>query len=495
VKYPIAILCTLVLTACGGGGGSSPAISASNNTMVANPSTPDPTTTTLSYSNATETVTVTDTVTHVVVSTTTNTAINSNTVVNGLTQTVTYTFADNTVNVVTTQLSPLALTSVLSLTINTNTMYANAVGDINGDGLDDVVVGGWSYNGVFDTNTNQCVDGVLKTANLFIFTQNTDHTLSQAYTMTYGGSQHVFIADFNNDGKKDILLPGFTDGCTEYYQPTIIMWNTTNNGVVSFNQTQVGNTLAHGACVADINGDGYMDFMAAGFNGTNTQFGGSVNTVGGIFINNRDGTFSPNSSMNLAITNTYFSSCAVAKNTNISIALGSNSAHQGNIYTFDRNLNYIGVQSVPTTNTNNSAIDALAVDVNLDGVIDIVMMYNAPNSREVYLGTGNGFVYNATFSPSDSLGNDYYAYTTTINGFTSIFFPGTALNGVSQDSLYHLTSTNISLYNPTVNFATMAASVPNGSATATSAAVYHDNTGRTFMLQLLNNVFYVEEMQ
>ena len=511
MKYIVLILYTLVLTACGGGGGtaSTASVVSSNNSVVITPTTPDPTQTTLSYSNNIETVIVTDTVTNAVISTTTNSATGSSTVTNGLTKTTTYNFADGSTNIVTTQIAPLALTTVHNISAlipgtNTNTGYGNAVGDLNGDGLDDVVVGGWNWN---NPNTMTHVP-----AYLHVFLQNTDHTLTDVTATvfpagSYGGSNSILIADFNNDSKPDILVPGYGDGSAQYYEPTFILWNNgtdSNGNLLQFTQTQVSvnPNLAAQGCVADINNDGYLDFIAGGFNGTNTQFGATINTSGGIFINNGDGsaghpsTFTLRVDLNANLNNTYYSSCAIMKNGNyINIALGSNNINQGNIFTFSVNpahvISYVSSAPVPSHDTTN-AINALAVDVNHDGVTDLIMMYNGPNAKEVYLGSANNtFSYSSTL---DTLGNDY-AYVTTINGYNSILFASPAYNGVSQDAIYHLTSNNVSAYTPVVNFATMATSVVNGAATADCAVIYHDNTGRTFMLQLLNNTFYTQEMQ
>ena len=371
---------------------------------------------------------------------------------------------------------PLALTQVQNQNIATNTVYNNAVGDLNGDGLDDVVVGGWNYNNIGAASLNS--------AHLYIFTQNTDHTLSQSYSVSYGGSQHVFIADFNNDGKPDILLPGFTDGGTEYYQPTIILWNNTpNGGALSFTQTQVtaNATLAHGACIGDLNGDGYMDFLAAGFDGTNNQFGSIVNTEGGVYINNGDKTFTHRTDLNF----TFFSACAIAKNGSYSNILLSD----GTITTLyaDPGHNLSQVSSIASLKVSASnAIDAVAVDINQDGIIDLVGLYdNTPNAAEVYLGNGNNmFSYSQTL---DTLGNDYYSYV--FGNGTKLFLAGTALNGVSQNRVYNLSTNGASVYSPATNFVTMA----NGQNSASSGAVYTSGS-RIFMLQLMSNNFYTQEM-
>lgn len=371
--------------------------------------------------------------------------------------------------------SPTANTSAshsLSVVLNyssTATSYNSAVGDLNGDGLEDVVIGSWSINA--------------QQSRIFVFVQNIDGTMSdhtQQYlgTTTIQGSQHVFIADFDGDGRNDILIPGFADGNTMPSVSTYIFWNNSNQ---QFIQQTVAQTMAHGACVGDLNADGKLDFMAAGFNG------------GGAFINNGNRSFTLNTT--LLNGNTYFSACAIEQNTDgtISIAYGNHGipGHtQGNLITSDTGFNLVSIADIIDYPAGD-LIDMVAIDMNLDGKTDFVAIYNAPMGslakRDVLLNNGDDtFTYSQTL---DNLGNDYCAYPTSVNGQPAIYFSGNA----TGNRIYTITNTAITAYKPSA-FTDMATLV-SGSNQAQAGVPYHGAGGNLYMLQFLNlSTFYTEAM-
>ena len=217
---------------------------------------------------------------------------------------------------------------------NSNRVYNSAVGDINGDGLDDIVVSGWTYDSA--------------TAYVWLFTQNTDGTLTDSTSLlptnTIHGSQHAFIRDFDGDGRNDIFLPGFLDGSTMSKTASIMFWN----GVTGFTQQTFNEPVAaHGACVDDVNNDGKLDLIVGD---------------GGIYYNQGHRTFTLDSSI---LQNNWFSACAVThqSNGNVNILLGNNYAvagYRNNINVYNSSMvfqNAVGV----TSNANTDLVEAVAI--------------------------------------------------------------------------------------------------------------------------------------
>jgi len=166
-----------------------------------------------------------------------------------------------------------------------------AIGDVNGDGLNDVVVGIGTGVGVLTQSgdgtlnpmvlhpTNDALrvrvadlngDGRLDIVSLgwgtntvTVFTQQVDGTLAApvVYSAPHGGYDDLDVADMNNDGLTDVivmsgqsLLPNIS---ILYQQPDGTLGNLTSLNVTTPHQ----NTAGIG--VGDINGDGLNDIVAS----------------------------------------------------------------------------------------------------------------------------------------------------------------------------------------------------------------------------------------
>lgn len=342
--------------------------------------------------------------------------------------------------------------SIMSIANAPNTVYNVATGDLNGDGLDDVVVSGWS----FDSNS----------AYVYVFTQNANGTLTNSTSLlgsnVIGGSQRAFIADFDGDGRNDIFLPGFLDGSVIRPTNSVMFWN---NGTGFDRDTFADTATAHGACVSDLNRDGRLDMIVAG---------------AGIYTNNGNRNFTLHTNI-LAVD--YFASCTVINEPNNTVVyLGNNHAVAGykdNLAVFDNNLNlqyYTGI----ATDSNRDTIGVLAVDINSDGAKDFVItangVTNTPPLRQVLANTAPG-TYTAS-TVIDNLENDYYAYTITVENTPAVFFAAAH----SQARLYKITNAGL---------------VPFKEFNADSSlnAVYQNaRTGKVYVLQLVNYMFQTKEM-
>jgi hypothetical protein len=362
---------------------------------------------------------------------------------------------------VTTTTPTSTLKLVTAQNGNYNTVYNTAVGDLNGDGLEDVVVAGW----YFDSTT----------AHIWVFTQNADGSLTDSTqailgTTTYLGSQHVFIADFDNDGHNDIWLPGFRDGSSIYPTTSTMFWG----GTSQFTQQSFPDAVqSHGACVDDVNGDGKLDMVTSG---------------GGIYFNNGSRSFTLDT--NVLHGNNYFAACAVMHQTNndVDIFLSNNMTVAGfndNINVYNSSLVFQSAVGVAKQAGEGDTIDAISVDVNGDGVKDLITMHNSNGGRDIFLNTGvDTYTYSSTLDTT--LGNDYYSYQVTVDGLPMILFPG---NNVGT-RLYQINN-GLTVYEPTA-FTNMA----TGHTTAQSAAVYRNaTTGKSYMLQLLDTSFYTQVLQ
>lgn len=342
--------------------------------------------------------------------------------------------------------------SIRSIAQTPNTVYNVATGDLNGDGLDDIVVSGWYYNS--------------SSAYVYVFTQNENGTLTDSTSMlgsnVIGGSQRAFIADFDGDGRNDIFLPGFLDGSTITPTASVMFWN---NGTSFTRDTFADTATAHGACIGDLNRDGTLDMVVAG---------------AGIYTNNgsRSFTLHPN-----VLSNNYFASCAVIGSANnTAVYLGNNNALVGfkdNIAIFDNNLNlqyYAGI----ATDSNRDTIGVLAVDANSDGAKDFVITANGVGNtspqRQVVANTGP-----VSYTPStviDNLENDYFDYTITIENTPAMFFAAAH----SQARVYKITNAGL------VPYKTFS------SDSALNAVYQNARTGKVYVLQLVNYMFQTKEM-
>lgn len=349
------------------------------------------------------------------------------------------------------------VSTVMNVGSHINQVATYAAGDLNGDGLEDVVVSGWNSD--------------VATAYVYIMMQNSDGTLTDKTSQllannVISGSQRILIGDFDVDGHVDIFIPGFGDGSRIYGAHSVMFWGSTGQYV---RDDWADVNSAHGACVADMNNDGKPDLLVAG-----SSF--NDNAVGGIYLNNGNRNFTLNTT---ALPNNYFTTCSViANSTTNTIYFGNANAVAGYhdiIATFDFSLNT--VSSVPLQNQSVDTIDSVVADLDGNGQKDFVLSVdtsNASGQRIIVSTTG------ATVATAET--SKYSLYYGRALSNTSVFFSGDTNNS----SVFN----GLTKYKPT-SFTDMAAS----SQGFIDAFVYQNSgQGKIYMLQLLNGVYKTREM-
>ena len=380
------------------------------------------------------------------------------------------------------QITPaVAFTRVLNQSTERNRVETYAVGDLNGDGLDDVVVGGWtgfvlggaSYLAVLIQNT----DGSL-----------TDRTAQLIGTNIYPGSQHIFIGDYDKDGHADIWLAGFND-CAGCIAQSVMLWGSTSG---NFTRQIFPVALdSHGTCLADLNGDGWQDFLIRGaWNGTTDNYGYYLNN------GNRTFTFVSNALINGAAT------CAVAKDPvsgHMAIVQGDNNQMAGfrhSIHIVDANLNLISQIGVISQDAQvNDLINSITVDVNADGLMDFVLVFNplagAGGRREVWLNRGaDNFSY--AFTIDSGYNSSYDIQALAYQGSNYYFF--NAPNG--DANLYRLQGGQFVVY-MRESFLSMARALGANPGVRDwslwSSTVYRGSAG-IYMLQYVTAGYYTQKL-
>jgi hypothetical protein len=163
--------------------------------------------------------------------------------------------------------------------------YASA-GDINEDGIEDMVIAGWNHlqGGGTTLSPPAQVFFLLSTANGYVLKEGKSLGIENV-----AGSNFPVIYDFNGDGKKDIFFPGYTD-FPVFAVPSIMAIQQADGTFL--NVPTVEKIASHSGDFVDFNKDGRPDLILANYGASTGGFPGMVyyeNTGTGLKLHRTDG--------------------------------------------------------------------------------------------------------------------------------------------------------------------------------------------------------------
>lgn len=158
--------------------------------------------------------------------------------------------------------------------------FGMAVGDVNGDGKPDVVIG------------NQCADQTCATSTVGVVLGNGNGTFQAPVTYDSGGiyPDSVAIADVNDDSRPDLVVANSSTSTTINQGDVGVLLgngNGTFQPVVAYPASEFG---AASIAVADMDGDANPDIVVANCSSVSGNCNGGGGNVG-VLLGKGDGTF------------------------------------------------------------------------------------------------------------------------------------------------------------------------------------------------------------
>jgi FG-GAP-like repeat len=312
-----------------------------------------------------------------------------------------------------------------------STIFNTHVTDLNGDGLDDVIVAGWAAEPAgysASVNSNIPLKILIQQPNGSLL-DKTDQLVGIGKNMILG-AQRIIVEDFDSNGKPDIFLGGFQD-IPSHPAPSVIFWNEGS----SFTRADFSESVwAHAACAGDLRGVGRKDLI----------MGAEGARLNSIYTNNGNRSFT----LDPTLISKYISAggaCSVMKDPftgNIGIIttnyVGFN-GFSGVVHIFDSQLKFIKSVGIPSSeeagvayNLVHDLVNIIQMDLNGDGLLDLVLTDNGnfrlskPTGAFIALINQGNFSFSnqtSTFFPSQTNDSIFGYFTRALNlgGLQTIF--------------------------------------------------------------------------
>jgi len=250
-------------------------------------------------------------------------------------------------------------------------------GDFNGDGIVDFAVAG--------------------SGTLFVYLGKGDGTFGPPIRSSLDtiGADSVLAADFNNDGKLDLLVVGGVGGGNS--EVDILL----GDGTGRFNLSDAipfGNAdFPQATAAGDLNGDGKLDFVLS-------DFGETGNGVIIVYLGNGNGTFRQGSTLVDLGAGNFPVLADFNRDGNLDVAMAIGNAVAIYLGKGDGTFVDGGVYS-----TNNFASSVATADINGDGKLDLIT-----DGVDVLLGNGDGTFSQGASVPVASRGTVPSCWATSI---------------------------------------------------------------------------------